>query len=305
MIQFIKYRKIYFAISAVFMLFVLIFALVFGVNMDIQFKGGSMVTYSYAGEMDVDAFAKAVESAAGRATVQKTQDVASGTNSVIVSLSGTKSLTAEQQSAMTEALEAQFPENQLAVVQVNNVDPTIGKEFFAKCMVAVAFSALLMVIYIAFRFRRIGGWSAGVMCVVALIHDVIMVFATFLLCGISLNDNFIAVALTILGYSINDTIVIYDRIRENRKLMGDDVPVGELVNASINQTLNRTIMTAVTTVLAMTVVCIVAYVYNVTSIISFALPMIVGMLAGVYSSICVAPQLWVVWQEHKAKKLAR
>lgn len=305
MVDFVKHRKIYFTVSAVFMIFILVFALVFGVNLDIQFKGGSMVTYSYTGDVDAAAFAKTVESVVGRASVQKTQDVASGTDSLIVSLSGTDSLTAEQQAAMTEALEAAFPENQLTVVQVNNVDPTIGKEFFAKCMVAVAFSALLMVIYIAFRFRRIGGWSAGVMCVVALIHDVMMVFATFLLCRIALNDNFIAVSLTILGYSINNTIVIYDRIRENRKLQGNDVPVGNLVNASINQTLNRTVMTTVTTVLAIGVVCVVAYIYNVTSIISFALPMIVGMLAGVYSSICIAPQLWVVWQEHKAQKEAK
>lgn len=304
MINFEKHRKVYFAISAAFMLFVLIFAVVFGINMDIQFKGGSMVTYSYEGEIDAAEVAKTVEASAGRATVQKSQDVASGMNNLVISLSGSKSLTAEQQAALSEALETAFPDNRLSVVQVNNVDPTIGKEFFAKCMVAVGFSALLMVVYIAFRFRRIGGWSAGLMCVVALIHDVIMVFATFLLCRIALNDNFIAVSLTILGYSINNTIVIYDRIRENRKLLGDDIAVGELVNTSINQTLNRTIMTTVTTVLAMGVVCVIAYIYNVTSIISFALPMIVGMLAGVYSSICVAPQLWVVWQEHKAKKSA-
>ena len=304
MINFEKHRKVYFAISAAFMLFVLIFAVVFGINMDIQFKGGSMVTYSYEGEIDAAEVAKTVEASAGRATVQKSQDVASGMNNLVISLSGSKSLTAEQQAALSEALETAFPDNRLSVVQVNNVDPTIGKEFFAKCMVAVGFSALLMVVYIAFRFRRIGGWSAGLMCVVALIHDVIMVFATFLLCRIALNDNFIAVSLTILGYSINNTIVIYDRIRENRKLLGDDIAVGELVNTSINQTLNRTIMTTVTTVLAMGVVCVIAYIYNVTSIISFALPMIVGMLAGVDSSICVAPQLWVVWQEHKAKKSA-
>lgn len=118
----------------------------------------------------------------------------------------------------------------------DNVDPTMGKEFFTKCLVAVAFASLLMVVYIAFRFRKIGGWSAGAMCVVALVHDMIWVFAAFLFLRIPLNDNFIAAALTILGYSINNTIVIYDRVRENKRLLGGSTPLDELVNVSINQT---------------------------------------------------------------------
>ena len=111
-----------------------------------------------------------------------------------------------------------------------------------------------------------------------------------------------AVLLTILGYSINATIIIYDRIRENRRLYNNKYSLDEMVNMSVTQTLGRSVNTTVTTVMAMAVVCVVCTIYGVSSIISFAFPLIIGMVAGVYSSNCIAPTLWVAWQDHKAKK---
>ena len=111
-----------------------------------------------------------------------------------------------------------------------------------------------------------------------------------------------AVVLTILGYSINNTIVIYDRIRENRKLYGKKMGIVELVNRSISQTLKRSISTTITTGSAVLIIWIVAYVCGVTSIISFAVPMIIGLIAGTYSSLLLAGPLWVLWQQHKEKK---
>ena len=108
--------------------------------------------------------------------------------------------------------------------------------------------------------------------------------------------------LTILGYSVNDTIVIYDRIRENRKTMGAEVPIGELVNTSLNQCLGRTFNTTLTTVSSLVVICVVALIFNVSSILTFAFPMMIGMIHGVYSSLCIAPQLWVLWCERKKSK---
>ena len=130
----------------------------------------------------------------------------------------------------------------------------------------------------------------------------IMVFGSFVIFGFDINANFMAVLLTILGYSINATIIIYDRIRENKRLYGNKYNTEELVNMSISQTLGRSIHTTVTTVLAMTVVCVVCLFFGVTSIMSYALPLIVGMIAGVYSSNCIAPTLWVMWQNRKPKK---
>ena len=127
------------------------------------------------------------------------------------------------------------------------------------------------------------------------------VFGTFVILGYEINANFIAVILTILGYSVNDTIVVYDRIRENKKMM-KKASVAELVNVSTAQSLRRSIRTSITTVSTMIIVTIVAYIFGVSSILSFSIPMIVGMIAGTYSSLFVASQLWVWWNEKRQGK---
>uniref|UniRef100_S0DFI6 Protein translocase subunit SecF n=1 Tax=termite gut metagenome TaxID=433724 RepID=S0DFI6_9ZZZZ len=220
----------------------------------------------------------------------------------MVSLPGTQSLSVEEMSALADNLHNTFAQNNLQTLEVSNVDPTIGNEFLAKCLVAVAFASVLMVVYVAFRFRKIGGLSAGVTAVVALIHDVVIVFGVFIIFRIPINDNFIAVVLTILGYSLNDTIVIYDRIRENERLQSRNADIGKLVDLSINQSFKRSLMTSITTVLAMVVVTVVASIFNVDTIISFSLPLIIGLVSGSYSSICLAGPLWVKWQENKQRK---
>ncbi|HAO69494.1 MAG TPA: protein translocase subunit SecF [Ruminococcaceae bacterium] len=302
MINFVEKRKWFYIIAVVCMVIIFGTAVVLGVPMDIQFKGGSMITYSYSGDLSVSEVEEVAESVIGSVNVQESQDVASGIHSVVITVAGSESLTTEMHESLTQAMEERFPDNNIKIEETDNVDPTMGKEFFAKCLVAVAFASLLMVVYIAFRFRKIGGWSAGAMCVVALVHDMIWVFAAFLFLRIPLNDNFIAAALTILGYSINNTIVIYDRVRENKRILGGSTPLGELVNVSINQTLKRSVMTTVTTMIALVTVCVVAIVYQLDSILSFALPMIIGMLAGLFSSLCLAPELWVSWKERSASR---
>ena len=298
-------RKIFFGISIVLIVITILASLIMGVKMDIQFKGGSLITYSYDGEkLSNEEVASLVKDTVGLdATVSDSFDMVNQKNNVEISITTTAdTFTTEDQEALTAAMEEKYADRNVEMIRSNNVDPAIGGEFFAKSLTAVAFASILIIIYVAIRFRRIGGWSAGVMGVIALVHDAIMVYAVFVLCGMPLNANFIAVVLTILGYSINDTIVIYDRIRENKRLYGKKYKIGELVNLSINQSLERSISTTVTTVLAMLVVLIVALVMNVDSIISFALPLIIGMISGVYSSVCLSGPLWVVWQEHKEKK---
>lgn len=300
MINFVGKRKWFYIIAAVCMVVVFATAVFWGVPLDIQFKGGSMVTYSYTGDISSADVSNIAQGVVGSVNVQESQDVSSGVHSMVITVAGSGSLTTELHEKLTHAMEEAFPENNIKIEQTDNVDPTMGKEFFAKCLVAVAFASLLMVVYIAFRFRKIGGWSAGAMCVVALVHDMIWVFAAFLFLRIPLNDNFIAAALTILGYSINNTIVIYDRVRENKRLMGGNAPLEDLVNTSINQTLKRSIMTTVTTMIALITVCVVAMVYQLNSILSFAFPMVVGMIAGLFSSLCLAPELWVTWKGRRS-----
>ncbi len=300
-INFFAHRKYYFTISIMLIVVMFACALVFGVNLDIQFKGGALLTYSYTGDLDAPAFQKAAEKVLGQSvSMQESTDIATGKRNIVLSLPTSEGIDAERQAALAAALNEQFSGNEIETASISVVNPTICGEFLAKCLVAIGVAALLMVFYVSFRFRRIGGWSAGVTAVVALVHDILMVFAVFVIGRISLNANFIAVCLTILGYSLNDTIVIYDRIRENRRIYGTSMPVEDLVNLSLNQSMTRSLLTSVTTASAMVVVSLVALLYNVNTILSFSFPMIIGMVSGFYSSVCIAPALWTMWQKKKA-----
>lgn len=299
-------RKRYFIISLIAMALVLLVTIVIGPKLDIQFKGGSIATYSYSGEIAPDAFEKTVEDFLGQgATVQQQENSVTGQMSMVVSLTSDQNLTTETQTKLLETLQEAYADNEVEASDVNNVDPTMGKEFLKKCIVAVIFASVIMIVYIGFRFRKIGGASAGVVSVIALLHDILVAYGVFVLLGFTINDNFIAVVLTILGYSINDTIVIYDRIRENKRYYGDKMELGELVNMSINQCLRRTVTTSLTTAMALLCICVVAVMMNVNSILSFAVPMMVGIISGLYSSVFLSGSLWTLWQEKKAAKSAR
>ena len=303
--DFYGHRYKFFIFSLSLLLIALIMGLVNGVKLDIQFKGGAILTYSYEGDLDINQVQSTVEDILNtQVNIQKTSDVTSGVNKIAISLATDQGLSTDNQKLINDTLTSKFASNNVKLLQTSSVEPTIGRQFLLKCLTAVAFASLVMVIYVAWRFTKIGGWSAGVMAVVALIHDILMAFATFIVLQIPLNDNFIAVILTIIGYSLNDTIVIYDRIRENKKLMGSKVSMEELANKSINQSFVRSINTSVTTTMAMTIVAVISVLYNITSIISFAVPMIVGLISGSYSTICIAGPLWVMWQKHKEKNRA-
>lgn len=302
-IDFIGKKKIFFAISIAMVAITLLFSIFKGVELDIQYKGGTMITYSYTGEIDNSAFQSLVEeTVGGRVFIQDSSDIATGSSNLVVSLASTDGLTSEEQATLSDAVESAYAENNLKTESISNVSATVGREFFIKSLIAVLFAAIVMVVYIGFRFKRISGWSAGVMAVIALIHDVIAAFAVFVIVGIPIDANFMAVVLTILGYSINDTIVIYDRVRENRRIYGTKLSTAELMNKSMNQSLKRTLITSLTTIMALAVVAVVTLLYNVTSIVSFVFPMIVGLISGTYSSICLVPSLWVMWQDHQASK---
>lgn len=299
-------RKRYFIISLVAMVLVLLITIVIGPKLDIQFKGGSIATYSYTGEITPEAFEKTVEDFLGQdVTVQQQENSVTGQMSMVVSLTSDQNLTTETQTKLLETLQEAYADNEVEASDVNNVDPTMGKEFLKKCLVAVVFASVIMIVYIGLRFRKIGGASAGVVSVIALLHDILVAYGVFVLLGFTINDNFIAVVLTILGYSINDTIVIYDRIRENKRYYGDKMKLGELVNMSINQCLRRTVTTSLTTAMALLCICVVALMMNVNSILSFAVPMMVGVISGLYSSVFLSGSLWTLWQEKKAAKSAR
>lgn len=298
--DFIKNRKIYFIISGIIVIFSILSTFIFGAKLDIQFKGGTLITYLYEGDIDSNAFAADAEKALGGIQVKVTTgtDFNTGKNNIQLSLLSNSGLTADKQIVLNDTLEEKYADNSLQMAESTDVSPSSGKEFFQKCIVAAVFAAIVLILYIAIRFKNIGGWLAGICAVIALFHDIIVVYGTFVIFGMEIDANFMAVILTILGYSINDTIVIYDRIRENKTLYKDKLSLAELTNLSTNQSLTRSINTSVTTIATMLVVTIVAMVYGVNSIISFSFPMMIGLISGTYSTICIAGPLWV-WLEEK------
>ncbi len=222
--------------------------------------------------------------------------------SVSIELADKRAVSKEAGGKLEEALEMKYTNIDFEVVSVSSVDPVMGKEFLGKCLVAMIIASVLMVLYVAFRFRKIGGFSAGLTAIVAVINDCFVAFTAFVVFDFPIDDNFFAVILTIIGYTLNSTIVIYDRVRENKKKLGKKIPVAQLVNRSINETLARTIYTNLTFLMSVLAVVIVALIFGISSILSFAVPMLFGIISGCYSSLFISNILWVMWQEKKAEK---
>ncbi len=309
-IDFVGKKKIFFIISLAIIGIGIICNFIFGTTLDIQFSGGATLTFSYTEDADhpVDQgelydFIQAKTT--DRITTSFSTDLMGNTgNNVSVQFSGNDSIETDIQKNLETDLQAQYPDNNFTTLEANSVDPSMGFSFLLKCLAAVALASVLMVIYVTIRFKKIGGLSAGMMALVALFHDVAMIYFMYVIFRMPIDSNFIAVVLMILGYSLNDTIVIYDRVREQRKLMGRKTDVGTVFNVSASKTLKRTIMTSVTTFTAILIVYILAYVFNIASVKGFALPMMIGVVSGCYSSICIAGPLWVMWQKRKAAKKA-
>lgn len=267
-----------------------------GVKLAIEFKGGTMLTYSYNGDLDTNEIKNAAEEIVNvPVNVRTGESLDNSGHQLVLSFTSSEGLNADRQFELNEALTARFPDNQLVLSDSNDVSPASGREFLLKCLIAMIVAALLIIIYIAVRFKKIGGWSAGVCSIFALCHDLVAALAASIIFGFEFNANIVAVILTILGYSINNTIVIYDRIRENRTLY-PKASLNELINMGCSQSLKRSIRTSITTIGTMVSVSIVVFVSGYTSLLSFSVPLIFGLISGTYSSIFVAPVTWSWWK---------
>ena len=304
-LDFVGKRKIFVIASAALIAITVACTFIIGVAVDIRFKGGTMITYSYEGEISTNEIKSQVESlGTSRATVTTGTSFTGNLNTIVVSFAADEKMDDEMLQNVSEHLEKAFPDNKIVNLDTTNVSASSGSQFFISCLIAVIVAFVLLVVYIAFRFKKIGGWSAGVIAIICLLHDVALTYAVYVFGGMALDSNFMAVILTLLGYSINNTIIIYDRLRENRAKFGGKFTDRELVNLSINQTLSRSIITTATTVTAMISISIVCALLGTTSILSFSIPLAIGMLVGFYSSLCLAGPLWIWHQERKSKKKA-
>ena len=302
-INFVGLRKKFLVFSSCLMAAIVLCAVVFGVHLDTEFTGGAMITLSYDGSFEMAQVQQTASDALENTglTLQTGENVATGDQTLKISMPGTETVTTDQVEALLDSLNETYPDNNFAQLSLSNVSAAMGTKFLQKSLVAVVFALVLILLYIALRFKNIGGLTGGMMAVLALVNDLMVVFGTFVLLRTPLDGNFIAAMLTILGYSINDTVVVYDRIRENRALMGKKASFEELVNRSVNQSARRTLITTITTVMALGVLCIVAKLYGLDSIFTFAFPLMMGMISGVYTSLCVSTSAWMLWSERSPK----
>lgn len=283
----IKNTKIWLTFSLILIVISLGAWMIRGLNFGIDFVGGTIVTINVHTTFDV----KDVRTITDK--YDKNADITyAGDSKQEVVISTKESLNTTQRAELFGAFKTKYNLKDTDLISVDTVTASIGQETTRNTIIASIIAVVLMLVYITFRFEFFFGLSA----VIALIHDILVVIGVYALFQIQVNSPFIAAILTILGYSINDTIVVFDRIRENEETIGlKNLPL--LVDTSITQTMRRSINTVATTLVAI----IALYIFAVTAIRDFALPLIVGITCGCYSSIFVASPLWVIFQKKSSK----
>jgi preprotein translocase SecF subunit len=301
-LQIVSKRFIFLGISVVFILIGIAAMVINQVNgkgafnYDIQFTGGTSIEIATGKALtsaDVDDACNKVKEITGTSKQPSGQIAGDGTNLVIKTENiDDSSVRDEVQSALAEL----FGGLSRDAFSIQNISATISGEMVRDSILAVVVSCVFMLIYVSLRFRD---FKTGASAIIALVHDALIVLGSYAVFRIPLNGTFIAAMLTIIGYSINDTIVLFDRVRENKPKLGKDNHK-TLVNVSVTQTIKRTLFTSLTTFF--TVACL--YVLGVDSIKQFALPMCVGVICGTYSSIFVACNLWYIFSA-KEKKTAK
>ena len=298
-INFVGKRKVFFIVSIILILSGPAAMLINSqagnkaLNYSLEFSGGTSTTVTFNEDMDIKTIdsevTPVVEEVTGDKNVQPTKVV--GTNQVVIK---TRSLTQEEREALQNALVEKFGVDE-NTISTESISSTVSKEMRQDAIVAVVVATICMLLYIWFRFKDIRFASSAVL---ALLHDVLVVLAFYAIARISVGNTFIACMLTIVGYSINATIVIFDRIRENMHGSRRIDNIEEVVNSSITQTLTRSIYTSFTTF----VMVAVLYIMGVSSIREFAAPLMVGILVGAYSSVCVTGALWLVMKKNVKRK---
>ena len=246
---------------------------------DVEFTGGTSFDLDLGQEYKQEDLQKIITDVTGQDSPQIQQVI--GTNEVTVKIQSIDSATRE---TLTNAILEAYPNAVMG--EVNDVSGTVSHEMQTAAIKATLIAAVAMLLYISLRFHD---FRAGGSAIIALLHDVLIVLTAYAVFRIPVNNTFIVVLLTILGYSINATIVIFDRIRENKSAFHAN-RTAEKINKSISQTLARSINTSLTTFLTVGAI----YVLGVPALKEFALPMMIGILAGAYSSVCISGSVWYV-----------
>lgn len=302
--DFVENRKWFYIFSAVLIVLSVVSFSVKGFQQDIEFSGGTVIDITLPVDVDNVAIENIVKEFApdSEPRVQKAEkrDDAGNIISSGISISSNALDETVKDQIIKKIAETYAIENINETTTFRTVKPTFGDEMKNRAILATIIAIVAIIIYIGFAFRKSGGISAGVTAALALMHDLIIMCAVYSVCGFPLNTTFVAALLTLLGYSVNDTVVVYDRIRENQLLhrkMGDK----ELIGMSIRQSVRRTIFTSVSVTIALALIFGFSTYFKVSSMQRFALPLMVGMIIGTYTSLCLAGNLWYDWRRLTGK----
>lgn len=282
--DYLKHKNIIFAISFIIVACGLIYGIVTGYKFDIDFKGGTRIQVDLNEEYQNSDVSKIVEDVSGLVPEIQTSSV--GNHSVSIT---TETISEEVSDNIVSALNEKY--TNMGEATVKNVQASYGRDLLNSAIIAVIVSIILLLVYIAVRFKTLG-YTAAISAILALLFDVLFLFAVYGVFKFPINGTFVAVILTIIGYSINDTIIVYDRIRENNKLITKSSDKKTVINDSINQTMHRTIMTAFTTIAAIGVVLVFSLIYDQETLKQFSIPLVIGIAEGAFSSIFIASNLW-------------
>ena len=282
--DYIKHKNIIFAISLIIVVCGLVYGVVTGYKFDIDFKGGTRIQVDLNEEYQNSDVSKIVEDVSGLVPEIQTSSV--GNHSVTIT---TETISEEVSDNIVTALNEKY--TNMGEATVKNVQASYGRDLLNSAIIAVIVSIILLLVYIAVRFKTLG-YTAAISAILALLFDVLFLFAVYGVFKFPINGTFVAVILTIIGYSINDTIIVYDRIRENNKLITKSSDKKTVINDSINQTMHRTIMTAFTTIAAIGVVLVFSLIYDQETLKQFSIPLVIGIAEGAFSSIFIASNLW-------------
>lgn len=283
--EIIKNRNKFFLASLSVILIGLMAFIFSGVKLDIDFKGGTSIKADIGQDFDNNEISKMIEEIILKKPL--VQKVGANQKSLLIT---TDTITTEQMEKVISAIKEKFPD--IEEPTTRNIQPAFGKELVLVALKAIGYSLVVILIYVAIRFR-VMGVSAGLSAIVALAHDVLIMLAIYAIFKVPINSVFIATILTIIGYSINDTLVVYDRIRENKKRLVKETQE-QVINTSIKEVLKRCINTSLTTVACAIVLLVVAIIYNQQVLKEFAFPLIIGLLSGTYSSIFIAAPTWYI-----------
>lgn len=291
--DFLKYRFLFIAISLIIIIGGIAYGIATGYKFDIDFKGGTRIQVDLKENFDNNEVFDIVKNVTGQIPI--IQKMTGGDSSVIIT---TDVISNEVADNIVNNLKDRYPN--MDEPSTKNIQPSYGKELVNSAILAVTVSLVLILLYIGVRFKTLG-INAAITAIIALAHDVLFIIAIYGIIKFPINSSFVAVILTVVGYSINDTIIVYDRIRENKRKLIKSKDIRETINMSISQTMRRTIFTPLTTISAIAIVYIFAAVYHQQILEEFSLPLVIGVIVGTYSSIFVASSLWCIFEEIKEK----